>query len=118
MGWVLGAEYACVSGGCFCMGGRVQGVGGGNNLGNLRDPKLVLSAGCPASATTIKLILKLQAHSCIFHKHFPPPSPCPCCSQQVVDFVSSRLEQKESPIEIASELLNACMANDPREARG
>jgi hypothetical protein len=40
------------------------------------------------------------------------------CSQQVVDFVRPRLEKGCPPHEVASELLNACLANDPKEARG
>ncbi|KAL4855454.1 putative protein phosphatase 2C 11 [Chlorella vulgaris] len=39
-------------------------------------------------------------------------------SQQVVDFVRPRLEKGCPPHEVASELLNACLANDPKEARG
>ena len=42
-----------------------------------------------------------------------------CCrSQQAVDFVRERLGKGLSPTECASELLNACLASDPREARG
>lgn len=40
------------------------------------------------------------------------------CSQEVVDFVRPRLEKGCPPHEVASELLNACLANDPKEARG
>ena len=54
-----------------------------------------------------------------------PPTPClpvrcsrRACSQQVVDFVAPRLAGGAPPHEVASELLNACLANDPREARG
>lgn len=39
-------------------------------------------------------------------------------SQQVVTFVHERLEKGVAPTEICSELLNACLAHDPREARG
>mmetsp|Transcript_7281 Transcript_7281/g.15903 ORF Transcript_7281/g.15903 Transcript_7281/m.15903 type:complete len:370 (-) Transcript_7281:792-1901(-) len=39
-------------------------------------------------------------------------------NQDVVDFVSQRLEKGMSPKEAASELLDACLANDPKEARG
>ncbi|EFN51431.1 hypothetical protein CHLNCDRAFT_59807 [Chlorella variabilis] len=39
-------------------------------------------------------------------------------NQQVVDFVAPRLAGGAPPHEVASELLNACLANDPREARG
>ncbi|PSC74095.1 phosphatase 2C isoform A [Micractinium conductrix] len=39
-------------------------------------------------------------------------------NQQVVDFVAQRLAQGQQPQDISSELLNACLASDPREARG
>jgi protein phosphatase 1G len=39
-------------------------------------------------------------------------------NQQVVDFVHQRLAKGIAPRDIASELLNSCLANDPREARG
>jgi len=39
-------------------------------------------------------------------------------NQQVVDFVSSGLRTGQSPTDIASDLLNTCLANDPRESRG
>jgi len=38
-------------------------------------------------------------------------------SQEVVDFIHERLGQKQ-PDEIASELLDHCLASDPRESRG
>ena len=47
-----------------------------------------------------------------------PAASVPRCSQQVVDFVHQRLAKGVEPRDIASELLNACLANDPREARG
>lgn len=40
------------------------------------------------------------------------------CSQQVVDFVREELAKGHSPTEVASELLNKCLASDPRETRG
>lgn len=39
-------------------------------------------------------------------------------NQDCVDFVSQRLEQGMTPVEAASALLDACLANDPKEARG
>ena len=39
-------------------------------------------------------------------------------SQQVVDFVNERLDKGMPPAAIASDLLNACVATDPRETRG
>jgi len=36
----------------------------------------------------------------------------------VVDFVGERLAKGCQPHDISSDLLNACLANDPREARG
>lgn len=47
-----------------------------------------------------------------------PTFPFTPCSQQVVDFVRQRLDKGVAPQDIASELLNSCLANDPREARG
>ena len=44
--------------------------------------------------------------------------PSALCSQQVVTFVHERLEKGVAPTEICSELLNTCLAQDPREARG
>ena len=44
--------------------------------------------------------------------------PLALCSQQVVTFVHERLEEGVAPTDICSELLNACLAQDPREARG
>ena len=41
-----------------------------------------------------------------------------CCSQQAVDFIRERLARGLNPTECTNELLNACLANDPREARG
>lgn len=48
----------------------------------------------------------------------PPPALLGPRSQQVVDFVRERLGQGVAPHDITSELLNACLAHDPREARG
>lgn len=39
-------------------------------------------------------------------------------SDQVVTFVRERLDAGKAPMTIASELLDACLAEDPREARG
>lgn len=39
-------------------------------------------------------------------------------NQDVVDFVSQRLDQGMTPVEVSSALLDACLANDPKEARG
>ncbi|KFM22880.1 putative protein phosphatase 2C 11 [Auxenochlorella protothecoides] len=39
-------------------------------------------------------------------------------NQQVVDFVGARLDEGLTPTQAASELLNACVASDPRETRG
>lgn len=39
-------------------------------------------------------------------------------NQDVVDFVSQRLDQDMAPSQISCELLDACLANDPKEARG
>lgn len=39
-------------------------------------------------------------------------------NQQAVDFVRQRLSQGMSPTDCANELLDACLAKDPREARG
>lgn len=36
----------------------------------------------------------------------------------MVTFVRERLDKGADPTEVSSELLNACLANDPREARG
>jgi protein phosphatase 1G len=47
--------------------------------------------------------------------------PCmPCCPrpQDVVDFIGQKLDAGMSPTEAASALLDACLANDPKEARG
>ena len=50
---------------------------------------------------------------------FPPQSVIfALCSQQVVDFVHAGLEEGKSPTEVASSLLNSCLASDPRETRG
>ena len=38
--------------------------------------------------------------------------------QDVVDFISQRLDQGMTPSQAASALLDACLANDPKEARG
>lgn len=38
--------------------------------------------------------------------------------QDVVDFVTARLEQGMNPTQIATSMLDACLANDPKEARG
>lgn len=38
--------------------------------------------------------------------------------QDVVDFIGARLDQGMSPSQAASALLDACLANDPKEARG
>lgn len=39
-------------------------------------------------------------------------------NQEVVDFVEARLEQDLAPTTIACQLLDHCLASDPREARG
>lgn len=39
-------------------------------------------------------------------------------NQDVVDFVSQRLDQGMTPVQISSAMLDACLANDPKEARG
>lgn len=39
-------------------------------------------------------------------------------NQEVVDFVNSRLDSGESPTQIATDLLDRCVASDPRETRG
>ncbi|KAL4452740.1 hypothetical protein ABPG75_008402 [Micractinium tetrahymenae] len=39
-------------------------------------------------------------------------------NQQVVDFVAERLAKGEQPEVISSQLLDGCLASDPREARG
>jgi protein phosphatase 1G len=39
-------------------------------------------------------------------------------NQEVVTFVRERLDQGADPTDVSSELLNACLAKDPREARG
>lgn len=39
-------------------------------------------------------------------------------NQDVVDFISTRLDQGMGPSQAASALLDACLANDPKEARG
>ena len=39
-------------------------------------------------------------------------------NQQVVDFVSERLDRGQPPTAICSELLDRCLATNPREARG
>lgn len=36
----------------------------------------------------------------------------------MVDFISARLDQGMSPSQASSALLDACLANDPKEARG
>lgn len=54
---------------------------------------------------------------CALHPPPPPPS-LPCRSQQVVDFVRERLGRGTRPADVAAELLSACLARDPREARG
>lgn len=41
-----------------------------------------------------------------------------CRSQQVVDFVAERLARGKQPEDICEELLDVCLASDPREARG
>ena len=41
-----------------------------------------------------------------------------CRSQQVVDFISVRLDEGKSCETIAGELLDSCIATDPRENRG
>lgn len=38
--------------------------------------------------------------------------------QDVVDFIGAKLKEGMSPCQAASALLDACLANDPREARG
>ena len=38
--------------------------------------------------------------------------------QEVVNFVGRRLSQGEAPADIAGQLLDACLANDPTETRG
>ncbi len=38
--------------------------------------------------------------------------------QEAVDFVGARLDQGMTPAQAASALLDACLANDPKEARG
>ena len=40
------------------------------------------------------------------------------CSQQVVDFVAQRLDKGQAPSDVCSELLDTCLASNPREARG
>jgi len=39
-------------------------------------------------------------------------------NQDVVDFVAQRLDQGMEPAQIACAMLDACLANDPKEARG
>lgn len=39
-------------------------------------------------------------------------------NQDAVDFVSQRLDQGMEPVDIAKAMLDACLANDPKEARG
>lgn len=39
-------------------------------------------------------------------------------NQEVVDFVAERLAQNMAPQQVSSELLDACIASDPKEARG
>ena len=39
-------------------------------------------------------------------------------NQDAVDFVSQRLDQGMEPTQIACAMLDACLANDPKEARG
>mmetsp|Transcript_4471 Transcript_4471/g.7470 ORF Transcript_4471/g.7470 Transcript_4471/m.7470 type:complete len:379 (+) Transcript_4471:202-1338(+) len=39
-------------------------------------------------------------------------------NQDVVDFISHRLDQGMTPSQASSALLDACLANDPKEARG
>ena len=38
--------------------------------------------------------------------------------QEVVDFVAQRLAENHTPSEVASQLLDACLANDPADTRG
>ena len=74
----------------------------------------------------LPLLFPIQRHLTRVCARLIPPR-CPrlplcalafACSQQVCDFVSPRLAQGQAPTDIASELLNACLASDPREARG
>ncbi len=39
-------------------------------------------------------------------------------TQEAVDFIGARLDQGMTPAQAASALLDACLANDPKEARG
>lgn len=39
-------------------------------------------------------------------------------NQDVVDFVTQRLDQGMTPVQISCAMLDACLANDPKEARG
>ncbi|KIY91553.1 hypothetical protein MNEG_16411 [Monoraphidium neglectum] len=39
-------------------------------------------------------------------------------NQEAVDFLRARLAQGASPTESASQLLDACLASDPKESRG
>lgn len=39
-------------------------------------------------------------------------------NQEAVDFVRSRLQRKVDPKVIAEQLLDACLAEDPKETRG
>ena len=79
---------------------------------------LLLAAGCTCSTATLGLSAppRLSCISaCVERASGCLRAPC---SQQVVDFVHQRLAKGVEPRDIASELLNACLANDPREARG
>jgi serine/threonine protein phosphatase PrpC len=39
-------------------------------------------------------------------------------NQDAVDFVRARLQQGAAPTDVACQLLDACLASDPKEARG
>lgn len=39
-------------------------------------------------------------------------------NQEAVDFVRARLQSGIAPTDVASQLLDACLATDPKEARG
>ena len=38
--------------------------------------------------------------------------------QEVVDFVAQRLAENQTPSQVATQLLDACLANDPADTRG
>ena len=66
---------------------------------------------CPPLLTHASACPALPCGALAFPLHLPR-------SQQVVDFVRQRLAAGAAPQDAASELLNACLAEDPRAARG